>query len=202
MLNLQKYLNKAEADPGFRQKLLQDANQAIKEKFGDDLPYKVTCREKLVFEVNPTESFSESEFSKVSGGNDSPPKMRILKTVLRRKGKDGRREKVYVYAPGYQPSGQQPTSKNLSSNELSSVAGGVWENNVDYQSPSTPSLESRTRRRRQGHLGARNPGYPRVLPAPLKKQRWGNYYHAGNYDDFLVESNRNFINKHRGGFFG
>lgn len=134
MIDLQKYSKKAKTDPNFREKLLQDANQAIKEKFGDELPYKVTCHEKLVFEVKPKKSFSESEFSKVAGGSDPPKQMRILKTILK-KGKDGSREKVNVYAPGFQPPNQQPTSKNLSSNELNGVAGGTNQENTGAPNP-------------------------------------------------------------------
>ncbi len=134
MLDLQKYLRQAAADPSFKEKLLQNANQAIREEFSDKLPYKVTCRKNLVFEVEPTKSLSESEFRKVSGGNDPPQKMRILKTVLR-KGKHEPREKVNVYAPGYQPPNQQPTSKNLSSNELNSVAGGASQENTGAPHP-------------------------------------------------------------------
>ena len=134
MLNLNKYLKKAKTDPEFKRRLLQNANRAIKDEFGEDLPYTVTCREKLVFEVEPTKSFSESEFSKVAGGSDPPKQMRVLKTILR-KGKDGPREKMNVYAPGYHPSNQQPTSKNLSTNELNSVAGGASQENAATPSP-------------------------------------------------------------------
>ena len=50
MLDLQKYLRRAKADPGFRARLLKNANQAIKDEFGEELPYKLKCKEKLVFE--------------------------------------------------------------------------------------------------------------------------------------------------------
>lgn len=134
MIDLKKYSKKAETDPDFRKKLLQDANRAIKDEFGEDLPYAVTCREKLVFEFKPKKSFSESEFSKVAGGSDPPKQMRILKTILK-KGKDGSREKVNVYAPGFQPPNQQPASKNLSSNELNGVAGGTNQENTGAPNP-------------------------------------------------------------------
>ena len=72
MLDLQKYLKKAETDPDFRKKLLQDANQAIKDEFSDELPYKVTCRENLIFEVEAMESLSDADTSSVAGGSPSP----------------------------------------------------------------------------------------------------------------------------------
>ena len=134
MLNLNKYLKKAKIDPEFKRRLLQDANRAIKDEFGEELPYEVVCREKLVFEVKPTKSFSESEFGKVAGGSDPPKQMRILKTVLR-KGNGGPRKKVNVYAPDFQPPNQHPTSKNLSSNKLNSVAGGASQENTSTPSP-------------------------------------------------------------------
>ncbi len=56
MLDLQKYEQRAAADPGLRKRLLQNANQAIKDEFGEDLPYKLKCKEKLIFEVELMDS--------------------------------------------------------------------------------------------------------------------------------------------------
>ena len=69
MLDLKKYLNRASADPGFRQKLLQNANQAIKDEFGEDLPYKLKCKENLIFEVAPMDEMSDADLSSVAGGD-------------------------------------------------------------------------------------------------------------------------------------
>ena len=72
MLDLKKYEKKAHADPDFKKRLLRNANQAIREEFGVDLPYKLNCREKLTFEVETTDdSLSENNFESVAGG--SPP---------------------------------------------------------------------------------------------------------------------------------
>ena len=68
MLDLQKYLNRAEADPSFRQRLLQNANQAIKDEFGEDLPYKLKCKEKLVFEIEAMDEMSDADANSVAGG--------------------------------------------------------------------------------------------------------------------------------------
>ena len=68
MLDLQKYLKRAAADPGFKAKLLKNANQAIKDEFGEDLPYELKCKEKLVFEVEPMDGLSDAELSNVAGG--------------------------------------------------------------------------------------------------------------------------------------
>ena len=73
MLDLKKYLNRASADPGFRQKLLQNANQAIKDEFGEDLPYKLKCKEKIVFEVAPMDEMSDADLSSVAGGGPLVP---------------------------------------------------------------------------------------------------------------------------------
>ena len=72
MLDLQKYLRKAEADPGFKARLLQDANQAIKDEFGEDLPYKLKCCKKLVFEVESMDGYNDEDFKGVAGGSPLP----------------------------------------------------------------------------------------------------------------------------------
>ena len=72
MLDLQKYAKRAEADPGFRQRLLQDANRAIKDEFGEDLPYKLKCKEKLSFEVEPIENLSDAYLDRAAGGKNPP----------------------------------------------------------------------------------------------------------------------------------
>ena len=145
MLDLQKYLKRAEADPGFKEKLLQDANQAIKEKFGDELPYKLKCKEKLSFEVEAIESLLDADASSVAGGSNpdsdiiipdlstpsetpviNPPGLRITKgkTVLRR-GKDGKYVRVRNDAPSPTlPSPQPSNNGTLSNDALSGVAGG------------------------------------------------------------------------------
>ena len=69
MLDLQKYLNRAEADPGFKAKLLKNANQAIKDEFGEDLPYKLKCKEKIVFEIESMDGVAGSDLSGVAGGS-------------------------------------------------------------------------------------------------------------------------------------
>ena len=82
MLDLNKYLKRAEADPGFRQRLLQDANRAIKDEFGEDLPYKVKCHAKLVFEIESSDGLSGADLSDVAAGGDSwlrPYKKKIVK---------------------------------------------------------------------------------------------------------------------------
>ena len=68
MLDLQKYLSKAADDPGFKKRLIENANQAIKDEFGEDLPYELKCKEKLVFEVEPMDGLSDAELSNVAGG--------------------------------------------------------------------------------------------------------------------------------------
>ena len=68
MLDLDKYSRRAEADPGFKQRLVQNANQAIKNEFGEDLPYKVKCHEKLVFEIEPMSDLADADFEGVAGG--------------------------------------------------------------------------------------------------------------------------------------
>ena len=68
MLDLKKYLRRASADPGFRARLLKNANQAIKNEFGEDLPYKLKCKEKIVFEVEATDGVAESDLEGVAGG--------------------------------------------------------------------------------------------------------------------------------------
>ena len=68
MLDLQKYAKRAEADPGFRQRLLQDANRAIKDEFGEDLPYKLKCKEKLSFEIEAMDGSNDSNWEGVAGG--------------------------------------------------------------------------------------------------------------------------------------
>ncbi len=70
MLNLQKYLKKAEIDPDFKEKLLKDAKQAIKEEFGEKIPYRLTCHKKIVFEVEPIQGLSDEKLSRIAGGND------------------------------------------------------------------------------------------------------------------------------------
>ena len=67
MLDLQKYLKRAAADPGFKAKLLKNANQAIKDEFGEDLPYELKCKQKLVFEVEPMDETSDADLSSVAG---------------------------------------------------------------------------------------------------------------------------------------
>ena len=61
-------MKRAAADPGFKAKLLKNANQAIKDEFGEDLPYELKCKEKLVFEVEPMDGLSDAELSNVAGG--------------------------------------------------------------------------------------------------------------------------------------
>ncbi len=68
MLDLKKYSDRAEADPGFKAKLLKNASQAIKDEFGEDLPCKLKCKEKLVFEVEAMEGSDSSDLSGVAGG--------------------------------------------------------------------------------------------------------------------------------------
>ena len=68
MLDLQKYLRRASADPSFRARLLKNANQAIKDEFGEDLPYKLKCKKKLVFEVEATDEMSDADLKGVAGG--------------------------------------------------------------------------------------------------------------------------------------
>ena len=68
MLDLHKYLNRAAADLGFRARLLKNANQAIKDEFGEDLPYKLKCKEKLVFEIEAMDGVAESDLEGVAGG--------------------------------------------------------------------------------------------------------------------------------------
>ena len=72
MLNLQKYLSKAEADPDFKEKLLKDANQAIKDEFGEKIPYRLKCKKKLSFEVEEMDSLSDADVSSVAGGSPNP----------------------------------------------------------------------------------------------------------------------------------
>ncbi len=87
MLDLQKYLRRASADPGFRKRLLQNANQAIKDEFGEDLPYELKCKEKLIFEVESIDDFSDADAKKVSGGNDAYNK--FAKMWAQKANKDG-----------------------------------------------------------------------------------------------------------------
>ena len=68
MLDLQKYLKKAAADPGFKAKLLENANQAIKDEFGENLPYKLKCCKKLVFEVESMDGLNDEALEGVAGG--------------------------------------------------------------------------------------------------------------------------------------
>ena len=68
MLDLQKYLRRAKADPGFRARLLKNANQAIKDEFGEELPYKLKCKEKLVFEIEAMDEMSDADANSVAGG--------------------------------------------------------------------------------------------------------------------------------------
>ncbi len=68
MLDLQKYLRRAKADPGFRARLLKNANQAIKDEFGEELPYKLKCKEKLSFEIEVTDEMSDADAKSVAGG--------------------------------------------------------------------------------------------------------------------------------------
>ena len=70
MLDLQKYLGKAATDPGFKAKLLKNANQAVKDEFGEDLPYKLKCKEKLVFEIEATNEMPDAYANSVAGGDD------------------------------------------------------------------------------------------------------------------------------------
>ena len=72
MLDLQKYLRRAEADPSFRKRLLQDANRAIKDEFGEDLPYALKCKEKLSFEVESMDGLNDGDFEGVAGGTPLP----------------------------------------------------------------------------------------------------------------------------------
>jgi len=69
MLDLKKYSDSAEADPGFRARLLKNANQAIKDEFGEDLPYKLKCKEKLVFEIEVMDEMSDADAKSVAGGS-------------------------------------------------------------------------------------------------------------------------------------
>ena len=71
MLDLQKYAKRAEADPAFRAKLLKNANQAIKDEFGEDLPYALKCKEKLSFEVESMDGLNDGDLESVAGG--TPP---------------------------------------------------------------------------------------------------------------------------------
>ena len=73
MLDLQKYLKKAEADPSFRKRLLQDANRAIKDEFGEDLPYALKCKEKLSFEVESMDGYNDEDLKGVAGGSMNLP---------------------------------------------------------------------------------------------------------------------------------
>ena len=69
MLDLQKYAKRAEADPEFRAKLLKNANQAIKDEFGEDLPYALECKEKLSFEVESMDGLNDEDLEGVAGGS-------------------------------------------------------------------------------------------------------------------------------------
>ena len=72
MSDLKKYLKKAEADPGFKARLIRNANQAIKDEFGEDLPYKLKCCKKLVFEVESMDGSNDEDFKGVAGGSPLP----------------------------------------------------------------------------------------------------------------------------------
>ncbi len=89
MLDLKKYLKKAEADPSFKAKLLKNANQAIKDEFGEDLPYKLKCKEKLAFEVEAMNSLSDVDVSSVAGGNGDAYNKFVKRWAAKAK-KDGR----------------------------------------------------------------------------------------------------------------
>ncbi len=68
MLDLQKYAKRAEIDPEFRAKLLKNANQAIKDEFGEDLPHALKCKEKLSFEVESMDGLNDGDLEGVAGG--------------------------------------------------------------------------------------------------------------------------------------
>ena len=72
MLDLQKYLRRAEADPSFRKRLLQDANRAIKDEFDEDLPYALKCKERLSFEVESMDGYNDEDLKGVAGGSPLP----------------------------------------------------------------------------------------------------------------------------------
>jgi len=110
MLDLKKYLRRASADPGFKAKLIQNANQAIKEEFGEDLPYKLKCKEKIVFETEATDGLSESDLEGVAGGEsynadyEFSSRPTLPTTLGRAKGRLGARPYPKAFPPAFKTS--------------------------------------------------------------------------------------------------
>ena len=48
--------------------MLENANQAIKDEFGEDLPYALKCKEKLSFEVESMDGLNDGDLEGVAGG--------------------------------------------------------------------------------------------------------------------------------------
>lgn len=76
MAELDKYTKKAIEDPEFRKRVLEDANKAIKEEFGDEPPYKVTYHitdpKNIVFTFPPiTGELDDLELESAAGGKSS-----------------------------------------------------------------------------------------------------------------------------------
>ena len=77
MLDINKYIKRAKINPAFRKKLLKNANQTIREEFGEELPYKVICQAKLVFRVKPRGNLSGNDLRRVSGGSGTKENISI-----------------------------------------------------------------------------------------------------------------------------
>ena len=110
MLDLQKYLRRAEADPSFRKRLLQDANRAIKDEFGEDLPYALKCKEKLSFEVESMDGYNDEDLKGVAGGSMVPPGSKGLV----------RRKYNFNFDPNYEVT---PTGNNVNFIHGDNMAG-------------------------------------------------------------------------------
>ena len=175
-------MRRAKADPGFRARLLKNANQAIKDEFGEELPYKLKCKEKLSFEIEAMDEMSDADAKSVAGGGGEGEFQDFAPAPLL--SHHFKTENVCL----------APAPPVMNDCDLENVAGG-GSYNADYEFSSRPALP--TLGRANGRLGAKP--YPKAFPPSFRKSRWRSVYHPGNYDDFLVESQQYLRSKNNSG---
>ena len=184
MLDLKKYLRRASADPGFRARLLKNANQAIKDEFGEDLPYKLKCKEKLTFEVETMDGVAESDLEGVAGGDNE--------------------EKVQDFAPAplinHLSTGNvclKPAPPVMNDSDLEGVAGGELTTNWNSAWDTNPRTANEYRRSYgfNSPQGAENEATP-IPSLNLTKQSGGLIVNTGDGGSKIVPPNLSISRRH------